>query len=374
MQRNDASRILGVLAVVLASACVEPHATDNTGISVVDGIDAGSWENATANLAGMASECGNMAYMSARPGDAGVIAGIAHKGLWARSPTATAWTQIGQGSGSESIINRPQQFVYDPLDSKTWWESGIYNSFGVYRTDDDGATFATLGLGPGANLPNCCDSLSIDFTDPRRQAMLAGNHETGQHLFFSSDGGAKWTDIGSRLPANSGNAAYPLVLNTRTFLIGTWQAAGSGIFRSTDGGTTWTQVSTVPMRSNPLIVADGTIYWLADSNLGAVRSTDQGLTWTTIGATILTSSTGGLIELPDGRIAGLGLDTSTREGHVVVSADRGVTWKPILSILPIAATGLLYSNADAALYAWHWTCVNDGDPVATDAIQRLKFP
>jgi hypothetical protein len=363
-----------VIAGLLFSACVEPHATGNAGV-VAGGLDAGPWENLTENLAGMSSECGNVAYLTSRPNDGAVIAGVARDGLWTRPTAATDWSQIGQGAGSTPIVNRPQQFVYDPLDANTWWESGIYNSFGIYKTIDNGATFAALGLGTGANTVNCCDSLSVDLSDPARQTMLAGAHEALQHLFRSGDGGKIWTDIGSTLPSDSGHSAYTLILDQKLFLLGTWNASGSGIFRSTDGGDTWTKVLNIPMRSIPLVTADGTIYWQADGNLGAVRSVDLGLTWTIIaGANTLLTNTAGLVELPNGRIAGLGFDTGAGNGHVLVSSDRGDTWKAINTVLPIAPTGLLYSNAQQSIYAWHWTCVSQTDSVAADAIQRLVFP
>jgi len=43
----------------------------------------GNWVNVTSNLAGMASECGNMTYVSAKPNEDLVIAGVAQRGLWA---------------------------------------------------------------------------------------------------------------------------------------------------------------------------------------------------------------------------------------------------------------------------------------------------
>ena len=77
----------------------------------------GEWTEATGNLAGMASECGNVSYISAKP-DGTLIAGIALHGLWHSADGGDSWTQLGQGDGSDEILNRPSSIVYDPMDAE----------------------------------------------------------------------------------------------------------------------------------------------------------------------------------------------------------------------------------------------------------------
>jgi hypothetical protein len=366
------SKMFAVSAAVLLSACVEPHAT---GPLEAAQIDAGPWENVTGNLAGHSSECGTITFMTAPPASNGVVAGISRAGLWARGVTDTAWTEIGQGSGSVPIINRPSKFVYDPDHPLTWWESGIYNSFGVYRTDDDGVTFTELGLGIGGSTVNCCDSISVDFSDPARQTIIAGSHEAGQHMFRSDNGGGTWTDIGSALPADSGNSGIVQLLDTNTYLVGTSISNSAGIFRTTDRGATFTKVANQGVRSHPLVTSDGTIYVQTDNNQGVLRSIDHGVTWTTlIGPNILFSTSTGIIELPGGRVAALALDAQNGKGHVVISPDDGVTFAFVSTEMPIVPNGLLYSQAEKALYVWRATCDTPTDPVSADAIQKLLFP
>ena len=43
------------------------------------------------------------------------------------------------------ITNRPSAIVYDPEHADTFWEAGIYNGGGVYKTEDNGKTFVQLG-------------------------------------------------------------------------------------------------------------------------------------------------------------------------------------------------------------------------------------
>jgi hypothetical protein len=93
----------------------------------------------------MASECGNMTYVSAKPNEDLVIAGIALKGLWGSTDGGTSWHQLGSGHGSAKIINRPGSIIYDPARPNVFWQSGIYNGNGIYRTDNNGKVFRALG-------------------------------------------------------------------------------------------------------------------------------------------------------------------------------------------------------------------------------------
>src|SRR3954464_2789355 len=100
------------------------------------------WVNATANLAGMPSECGNLCLLSPVPGEDRIIAGIAKRGLWQTKDGGTTWEARWKGTGSDAIVNRPSRILYDPSNKNTFWESGIYNSFGIYKTTDGGQTFS----------------------------------------------------------------------------------------------------------------------------------------------------------------------------------------------------------------------------------------
>ena len=93
--------------------------------------------------------------------------------------------------------------VYDPEHPGTFWESGIYNGGGVYKTSDNGKTFEQLG-----DLTHT-DSVSVDFSDPQRKTLLAGPHEMNSKLYRSTDGGRTWKDIGASLPSSAGYCRRP---------------------------------------------------------------------------------------------------------------------------------------------------------------------
>src|SRR6202035_1481150 len=117
------------------------------------------------------------------------------------------WSHAGAGPGSSSIVSRPSSIMFDPLNPSIFWISGIYgvNGAGIYKTVDGGNTFHPLG----PIVHN--DFVSVDFTDPLRQTLLAGGHEAAQTVYKSADGGNTWTNIGLNLPSGTGFSSDPLI-------------------------------------------------------------------------------------------------------------------------------------------------------------------
>lgn len=316
-----------------------------------------AWVNATGNLAGIESECGNLTIVSATPGSETVIAGVAKLGLFASTDRGTHWSPLGVGPGSATITNRPSAIVYDPEDAALFWESGIYNGGGVYKTTDDGETFARLGDVAHDDL------VSVDFTDPDRKTLLVGGHEQKQTLYLSTNGGESFENIGQNLPSDSHFSSSPLVLDAETFLLGScgYGDGACGVYRSTDAGEHWDRASDLPVAGRPLLAADGTIYWSLLWNGGMARSSDGGSTWTKVADNLVT---GYPVELPDGRILSL------RGSFVVVSADQGESWSEIGEEIPFEPSGVTYSLSLKTLFVWHWDC---GNVVLEDAIVSAGF-
>jgi hypothetical protein len=323
---------------------------------------AATWVNATGNLANMMSECGNLGLVSANPCSSMVIAGVAKAGLWGSEDAGKTWSKLGSGAGSAEISNRISAIVYDPAHPGTFWESGIYNGGGVYRTTDNGKTFAQLGDATHN------DSVSVDFSDPERKTLLAGTHEQSSKLFLSSDGGKTWSDVGKNLPGSAGYCTATQVLGANDLLVG---CNNGGVFHSSDGQQ-WTSVGSKGVIPQPLLASDGTIYW-PGSQGGVQMSSDQGQHFVeSADGNLAPGIVGSLYpaELPDGRIAILGKD------HVLISSDKGKSWKPIGEPLPYpgggydGARGPTYSARTKTFYVWRWDC---GDRVLPNAIMSAGF-
>lgn len=374
--------IIGTIALIISNAAssstVEPEeGTQSGGATVVSDSTAsggqavrfaspvtnppvslpspGTWTNATGTLANLPSECGNLTMLSAVPGTNKIVAGVARRGLWASTNSGATWTQM---PGSTIIPNRAMTIIYDPNNSNIFWEVGIYNGQGVFKTTDGGATFTRLGT------VEHNDFLSIDFTDSNRQTLLAGGHEQTRTLYKSTNGGSSWTNIGANLPAGTATSGTPMVFGPQTYVINlTDNRYGTvGQYRTTDGGTTWTRTSTVETRGLPLVTANGTIYLqIGQFNSDRLlKSSNQGATWTEVGSG-LTGVTP--IELPDGRIV------SASSTNLLVSSDGGVSWTSFGAQLPYTPANIMYSPSEGAFYISRWDC---GNVVLPNAIMRLR--
>jgi photosystem II stability/assembly factor-like uncharacterized protein len=326
-----------------------------------------SWVPVTSNLAGLASECGNVNGVYIDPRKDRLITGIALQGLFQSTDGAQTWVSIG--AAGDPIKNRTTSIVFDPSNASVFWESGIYgwetNTDGVFVTKNDGNSFQGYAALDAIQSHN--DSIAIDFTDPDRKTLLSGGHEQKGVLFLSTDAGATWKDIGSSLPAGFGFCTTTLVLDAKTFLVGcevSYSQASGGILRSTDGGSTWKAVSTTSVAGLPLWASDGTVYWAGEGG-GIVASRDDGVTWSTFA---MRSQAGTVrpLELPDGRIV------STQGSNVVVTADKGATWTPIGTPIPFTPVGLSYSPFRAAFYAYYFTC-SGSNAVPADGIVRYGW-
>jgi hypothetical protein len=329
---------------------------------VTSSSNTGEWTSVTANLEGISSECGNLSQVVADPNSDRLIAGVALQGLWALDGESSTWSPLGQGQGSDEITNRTTSIVWDPEDPNTFWESGVYNGGGIYRTVDNGETFQLLG-----DISHI-DLVSIDFTDPQRRTLVAGTHEQPV-VEASMDSGNTWTVISQALTGDVGYASWPLVIDSLTYLLGTTRGAGAGIFRTTDGGSTWTQVGQTGVVGQPLVDrSDESIYWLLEGGQGMVRSDDDGLTWSplTLGPSSTLSTS--ISQLPDGRVITIG------NGSLITSADRGESWQRLGPPLPYDANGFTYSTARDAVYIWRWECVAEGEHlIPADAIMHLAL-
>lgn len=321
------------------------------------GPKLGPWVNATSNLAGTPSECGNMSFVSGRPGTNQVLSGVALQGLWSNDGSNPSWSRMG--GGGAQIRNRTTTILYDPLAPDRFWEAGSYTGPGVVRTDDGGRTFQALGD------IAAIDGLSVDFSDPLRRTLLAGVHERAE-LWRSTDGGSSWQPIAPQVPEGT-FTSWPLVIDSQTYLLGTRPGSQAKIMRTTDGGASWTAVYAGGVAGPPLVSNDGsTIFWALDAGAGMVRSIDRGATWTKVTPAGELSSYN-IVQAANGDLLSVG------KSYAVISSDKGVSWRPLGPALPMAdGYGVAYSQGQDAAFVWYWTC-EGANAVPDDAIQRLSL-
>jgi photosystem II stability/assembly factor-like uncharacterized protein len=286
---------------------------------------------------------------------------------WCTTDGGATWKQLNQGAGAAKLTMLPLGTLMDPEHPDTFWVFGNWaaGTGGVRQTTDGGDTFVGFPYGEA-------DGFSVDFSDPKRQTMVMGEHEHSQAVGKSVDGGKTWAAIGKALPAGTWRSEVPLVIDAQTYLIGCsftvpygpkFSGEGTpGIYRTTDGGKTWAQVSEATVFRNPLVVGDK-IYWSvynkAKDDGGIIMSADKGLTWKTV-------TPGGLnhtvipMALPGGKLAAL-----KKTKFITISADGGVTWTDVNPALTLKnPEGVTYNAPRKAFFAWQ----------IGGAAQRLDVP
>ena len=181
--------------------------------------------------------------------------------------------------------------------------SDIAQGIGMFRSDDGGATWHSIGLSDTQQI----GKILVDPRNPNIVLVAALGHPYGPNaergVFRSTDGGRHWTKTLFK-DANTGaislafepgnpNVVYAALWQTRRPPWNTYPPSsgpGSGLYKSADGGKTWRQLTGHGLPSAPGRMGLATspanprrVYVLADSSDpdqgGLYRSDDRGVSW-----------------------------------------------------------------------------------------------
>lgn len=251
------------------------------------------------------------------------------------APPSPTSAPIGPPTGFFAAV------VYQPGSPHTVWASGD-DGDGLYRSTDDGATWALVESAP---LDWSAYALRFDPHDPRR--IWAPSY-FGRGTYRSDDSGATWARVGTGLPVGPGAAARIYDLAVRADGGELIAATGSGLFRSTDAGATFSSVTggpSVPARA--VIYAQGKV--LAGADDGKLYTSTNGTTWTGMGG-------GGAIT--DLAAGAQGVYIATIDG-LVVYTDLASTPQAVVNPVVDPARGTLL---------WTKLAVAPGTTRATDRV------
>jgi photosystem II stability/assembly factor-like uncharacterized protein len=153
----------------------------------------------------------------------------------------------------------------------------------LFRTTDNGASWTATTLGRA-------DTVISLATDPQILGTIYAGTSVG--IFSSTDGGARWNAVKSRLTSDSyGRLVIPaLAIDPQNSAIVYAATSSAGIFKTTDAGATWTIVNSDLKATTPADVTvlridpqnPGTMYAMTDE--GIFKTLDAGATWIGVNA------------------------------------------------------------------------------------------
>jgi photosystem II stability/assembly factor-like uncharacterized protein len=247
--------------------------------------------------------------------------GTADGGLWKTEDAGLTWKPQFQNAPSISIgalaiaPSNPNILYIGTGQPETRYD--IVEGDGVYRSDDAGETWKSVGLTDSRHIGR----IWVDPRNPDVVLVAALGHIFGSNeergLFRSEDGGQHWNKV-LYVDADTGavdiaaDPAHPDVLFASTWYARGYpwlsyyipdQGTGSGVWKSADGGKTWARLTGNGLPDGALgriglAVAPGTndqrVYALInsadDDKTALYRSDDGGGTWKSYGSPELVSS------------------------------------------------------------------------------------
>lgn len=268
--------------------------------------------------------------------DYSICLGTAGWGVWHSPDAGASWLRH---RAPFPLNSRIQALAVHPTESRTLFAGG---DTGLFVSRDSGANWEPLSS-PDA-LPTIW-SLAIDPVDP--SILFAGTRPAG--VYRSRDGGRHWekcaVDIASACSIGTPFVTSVVVDPDEHDTV--WAGVEiDGVFRSEDGGETWTHVE------NGLYDPDIHAMALAGSSAKRVwastardlfTSVDRGETWESLSikeSWPLPYARGIAVKADDPGVlfAGCGETTTGENGHILRTADAGVTWDILKLPVPPNAT------------------------------------
>jgi len=248
--------------VVGAVNAVATHPTD-ANIVYIGAVNGGIWRTANARAANPTwqhqtdrAESLSIGVLQFDPTDSShrtLVAGVGRFSSFGRddgggrigllrTTNGASWTPI-DGGGTLRGLNVSGVAPRGNVLVLSANRADVAANVGVWRSPDDGATWARISGTAGSGLPA---GPSFDLAgDPSNAARLYTNGGT-QGIYLSTDTGATWTKVSNAtmdgLLLNAGNVKIAVGTANNVYVGIVRARALAGIFRSGDGGTTWAQL------------------------------------------------------------------------------------------------------------------------------------
>lgn len=237
-------------------------------------------------------------------------------------------------NGAGSVVSKPASLAYVQhlstncaLPGARGWcwssRSATGNQINAVAFSDQSSGWVVTALGEVLRTVDGGRSWDLQLIDRTRyfqnvvvQGPLTAWVSSGTDLYFTSDGGARWS-LRATLPA-------PIIALVRTGTDDLWATLAGGVARSSDGGVSWTQqVAGVDQNLLSLASTDGITAWAVGVYGVAASTEDGGNTWTP--RKILSADTQNFL-LQVVCVDKLNLWVVSSDGSVLTSSDGGSTW------------------------------------------------
>lgn len=267
-------------------------------------------------------------------------------GPWRSFDQGHTWQRVRLDRG-DLLIRTIGRDAKDELLIGATSASGTNASY-VYRSADNGATWASVELPP------------IEDTSGDALAALVAHPSDAQLLFVitaagkarrSVDGGTTWLCDPSSAACTAERAFSQLVVEPdgpQALLLLGARGPDWSVLRSGDGGATWSEVQASGMPEvQPGVgaaAALGNGILLASTAGGTYRSADRGRTWQALEGALSAGPVLEFVQLRSGQDASNVSDVVAATGYgLFASSDAGALWRPLGTGLPANASiaGLL---------------------------------
>ncbi|MDQ1300198.1 MAG: hypothetical protein QG637_115, partial [Chloroflexota bacterium] len=249
------------------------------------------------------------------------------------------WRSGGPFGGIAQALALSPDFASDGLAFAGGWRdgpNGMTSGYGIVRTTDRGATWASVFTGPPwTQLATLDLAISPDFT---ADGMAFAATDSG--LLRTRNRGATWERLGGGLPAAGNDPTADDV--SRVYLAPNFATEGAllalltngGLFISRDRGDTWANAPVVAVTAaafSPDYATNGRLFAVVSggdpAGLRLARSTDRGAAWQII-QPLAGSQATDLLE--------------TAEGALLLATEGGVTRLTLAAAMaaPAAAPGI----------------------------------
>ena len=277
---------------------------------IYSSANTSSWENITSGLSN--SRVNAIVKVNNR-----LFAATHGAGIHFSNDNGESWQRIESNLKENYIIDMINiRNVLYIIASKNWLPP--YGG-SIYKSTDNGKSWIKKGSGFDTGL--------LEKIVGNNKFLLVG---TEYGLFKSMDGGNSWMKVLNGIANNINVSDIAILDSTAVLLNGT-----SNIYRSTDYGNTWESYQLPGLNSGHTVNVINKEYFISSRSFSRVfKSTDYGESWSFVsGIPSLNSTIQNFVGEGDHIFAAMS------QGSVLVSTDKGKTWK--ISNLNLDVTDVL---------------------------------